>query len=169
MDGGLQTIVQYLAADSLRNKDLTVHVDPFILSNADILGALQTTLPGHTFVDMNNVPPRDGNIIIKPVTEADNIVKIIAPQPTKTTTFYQVNSQKLLRGGMYDMDMEGMYGGANVKPACGSDRCSMGGGGRKKSKGRKSTRKSKSTKARKRSRSRGRALKSKRGGQIESE
>ena len=92
-----------------------------------------------------------------------NIVKIIAPSPTKTTSFYQVNARKLLEGGM--------YGGNLGMPACGPGRCSVGGGRRKKSKGRKSTRKSKSLKARKRSRSRsrGRTSRRKRGGQAESE
>lgn len=159
LHGGLQTIVQFLAADSLRNQDLTVHVDGSILANADILGALKTTLPGHTFVDLNAVPPRDGNIIIRPVsTLVDNIVKIVAPAPTKTTTFYQVNSQRLHGGdGLYDM--EGGQGMLSCRPG----QCSVSGGRRKKSKGLKTSRKTKSLKTRKRTRSR------KRGGQAESE
>jgi hypothetical protein len=123
MDGGLQTIVQYVAAESLRNRDLVVHVDPWVLSNQDVLGALQTALPGHRFVDMNQVPPRDGNIVIRPVTSADNVIKIVAPAPTKTTTFFRVNSQNMT-GGDIGFDMKGGYPGMM---SCRTGQCTTGG------------------------------------------
>ena len=176
LHGGLQTIVQYVAAESLKNREFVVHADPWVLYNSDVLGALKTALPGHEFLDLNKVPPRDGNIVIRPVTSADNVIKIVAPSPTKTTTFYQVNAMRMLGGdpgsdldGGYSMD--GNYSMEGGAPSLGSMPCRSGqcstGGRRKKSKSRKRTsQRHRVTKKRTKRKSHKRSSK-KRGGQAQ--
>jgi len=81
LDGGLQKLVRSLARAEANPE---VYIHPAIFQSGDLMGALQTALPGHTFFDLGQFPPQDGHIIVKPLKRSDRLVQVIPVEPTRT-------------------------------------------------------------------------------------
>jgi hypothetical protein len=81
LDGGLQTLVQSLAPLEFGPE---VYVHPSIFASGDLMGALGTALPSHTFLDSALYPPQDGHIVLKPLEPFDRVIHVIPAAPTRT-------------------------------------------------------------------------------------
>lgn len=81
LDGGLQDLVLSLAQYEYSPN---VFVHPSIFASRDVMGALQTVLPSHTFMDLAQYSPESGHIVIKPLQSSDRVVQIIPAAPTRT-------------------------------------------------------------------------------------
>jgi len=81
LDGGLQDLVQSLA---IQEAGPQVFVHPSVFSNGDLMGALKTALPSHTFFDLSQYPPQEGRIVVKPLQPSDHVVQVLPAAPTRT-------------------------------------------------------------------------------------
>lgn len=88
LDGGLQDVLESLRIASRLNNDKTIHVDPEIIKNKDIVGAIKVAFPNTKIVSTNDEPPREGNIWVKIPTKKDEITKLLSEAPTRTATYY---------------------------------------------------------------------------------